>query len=52
MKKIQLTQHEWFEAMKVPLPHRNRKKYTRKDKHKASWKTGSSVVYLGKLMVS
>jgi hypothetical protein len=51
MKKVQLTQHEWFEALKVPKPHRNKKKYYRKDKHKASWKTGSSVVHLGVLMI-
>jgi len=34
MKKVQLTQHEWFDAMKLPTPHRNRKKYRRKEKHK------------------
>ena len=36
MKKIQLTRHEWQEAMKVPLPHRNKKQYFRKEKHKKS----------------
>ena len=36
MKKIQLTRHEWQEAMKVPLPHRNKKKHFRKEKHKKS----------------
>ena len=36
MKKIQLTRHEWQEAMKVPLPHRNKKKYFRKEKFKKS----------------
>jgi len=34
IQKIQLTQHEWFEAMKMPTPHRNKKKFYRKDKHK------------------
>jgi hypothetical protein len=34
MKKITLTQHEWYDAMKLPTPHRNRKKYRRKEKHK------------------
>lgn len=34
MKKIIRTQHEWFEALKVPTPHRNKKKYRRKEKHK------------------
>ena len=34
MKKIQLTQHEWFDALKVPKPHRNKKKYRRKEKHR------------------
>jgi hypothetical protein len=34
MKKIQLTKHEWFDALKVPSPHRNKKKYFRKEKHK------------------
>ena len=34
MKKIVLTQHEWYDAMKLPTPHRNKKKYYRKEKHK------------------
>ena len=33
MKKTTLTQHEWFDALKVPTPHRNKKKYRRKEKH-------------------
>jgi len=33
MKKVQLTQHEWYNSMKVPSPHRNKKKYKRKGKH-------------------
>jgi len=36
MKKIILTQHEWFDALKLPTPHRNKKKYYRKEKHKKS----------------
>jgi hypothetical protein len=34
MRKIQLTKHEWFDALKVPSPHRNKKKYFRKEKYK------------------
>ena len=34
LKKITLTQHEWYDAMKLPTPHRNKKKYYRKEKHK------------------
>ena len=34
MKKIILTLQEWRDALRVPTPVRNKKKYTRKDKHK------------------
>ena len=34
LKEIELTLHEWFDALKVPTPHRNKKKFYRKDKHK------------------
>ena len=34
MKKVILTQREWYDAMKSPTPHRNKKKYYRKEKHK------------------
>ncbi len=34
MKKIQLTWHEWYDALKTPSPYRNKKKYYRKKKHK------------------
>ena len=34
MKKIQLTLHEWYDALKTPSPYRNKKKYYRKRKHK------------------
>jgi len=38
MEKIELTIHEWKDALKVPSPHRNKKKYFRKEKHKNTWK--------------
>ncbi len=42
IKEIQLTQHEWFDAMRVPTPHRNKKKFFRKEKHKNGlYKNGS-----------
>ena len=34
LEKIELTIHEWKDALKVPPPHRNKKKYFRKEKHK------------------
>jgi hypothetical protein len=46
MKKIILTQHEWYDSMKTPGPHRNRKKYYRKEKHKKGWSSNPSFVYL------
>ena len=39
LKEIQLTQHEWNEAMRMPTPHRNKKKFFRKEKHKKMWKS-------------
>jgi len=45
MKKVQLTQHEWYEGLKVPLPHRNKKKYYRKEKHKKNGGTFGSPNY-------
>lgn len=39
LEKVQLTQHEWNDAMRVPLPYRNKKKYFRKEKHKKIWKS-------------
>jgi hypothetical protein len=38
MEKIELTIHEWKDALKVPSPHRNKKKYFRKEKYKNTWK--------------
>ena len=46
MKKITLTQHEWSDSMKVHEPHRNKKKYYRKEKHKNAWISRPSFVYL------
>lgn len=34
LEKINITLQEWFDALKVPSPYRNKKKYYRKDKHK------------------
>ena len=39
LEKIQLTIHEWNEAMCMPTPYRNKKKYYRKEKHKDVWKS-------------
>ena len=34
LTKINITLEEWFDALKVPAPYRNKKKYYRKEKHK------------------
>jgi hypothetical protein len=34
LTKINYTLEEWFDALKVPTPHRNKKKYYKKIKHK------------------
>jgi|TARA_R110000796_G_scaffold40586_1_gene100451 hypothetical protein len=34
LQEIKLTITEWFDALKTPTPHRNKKKYYRKTKHK------------------
>ena len=39
LKQITLTQHEWLDALKVPTPHRNKKKYYKKEKHKGRGNT-------------
>jgi hypothetical protein len=39
LEKIELTIHEWNEAMRMPLPYRNKKKYYKKEKHKNAWKS-------------
>ena len=46
VKEIQLTQHEWNEAMRMPTPHRNKKKFHRKEKHKKGWRSEEQFVYL------
>lgn len=46
LEKIELTIHEWKDALKVPPPHRNKKKYFRKEKHKKIWKGESPSVHL------
>jgi len=45
MKKVILTKHEWFEALKVPKPYRDRSKYYRKEKHKKNGGTFGSLNY-------
>lgn len=34
LKQVTLTYQEWMEALKMPTPIKNKKKYTRKEKHK------------------
>jgi hypothetical protein len=34
LTKINFTLEEWFDALKVPAPYRNKKKYFKKVKHK------------------
>ena len=34
LQKVTLTRQEWQEALRMPTPVRNKKKYTRKNKHK------------------
>ena len=36
LKKITLTTAEWLQSLKMPSPHKNKKKYNRKLKHKKS----------------
>jgi hypothetical protein len=46
LEKIELTIHEWKDALKVPSPHRNKKKYFRKEKYKKTWRGESPSVHL------
>jgi len=46
LKQIVLTREEWQDAMKLPTPHRNKKRYYRKEKHKKGWSSNPSFVYL------
>ena len=39
LKEQELTLPEWNDALRVPTPHKNKKKYTRKKKHNKSWKS-------------
>lgn len=34
LQMIQITKEEWFNALRVPTPTKNKKKYYRKEKHK------------------
>tara|TARA_R110000822_G_scaffold99913_4_gene225191 strand:+ start:3428 stop:3577 length:150 start_codon:yes stop_codon:yes gene_type:complete len=34
LKEVKLTLQEWFDALRVPTPVRNKKKYRRNKKHK------------------
>jgi hypothetical protein len=34
LEEIHLTLQEWLAALKMPSPHRNKKKFYRKTKHK------------------
>ena len=34
LEEVVLTYREWLEALKIPTPVRNKKKYRRKTKHK------------------
>lgn len=44
LKYTKLTQHEWFDALKVPTPHKNKKKYRRKEKHKKNGESFGSPI--------
>jgi len=33
LENITLTRQEWLDALKVPTPHKNKKKYARKSKY-------------------
>ena len=34
LEEVHLTYQEWIEALKMPTPVKNKKKYSRKSKHK------------------
>ena len=46
LKEQELTLQEWNDALRVPTPHKNKKKYTRREKHKKGWKSEEQFVYL------
>ena len=37
VKQVELTQQEWQDALRMPTPHKNKKKYSRKGKNKRNW---------------
>jgi hypothetical protein len=39
LEKISITIQEWYDALRLPTPHQNKKKYYRKEKHKDGWKS-------------
>ena len=41
LKEVTLTWHEWQEALKMPTPTKNKKRYSRKVKHR----NGSEELY-------
>ena len=45
LKQITLTQQEWQDALRNPTPHRNKKKYYRKVKHKGVNDDTSLYIY-------
>ena len=45
---MQLTQHEWQDALRVPAPYRDKKKFYRKKKHKKGWRSEEQFVYYGR----
>ena len=34
LQEVQLTLQDWHDALRMPTPHKNKKKYNRKKKHK------------------
>tara|TARA_B100001564_G_C20593956_1_gene649282 strand:+ start:1109 stop:1249 length:141 start_codon:yes stop_codon:yes gene_type:complete len=34
LKQVTLTFQEWRDSLRVPMPHKSKKHYTRKEKHK------------------
>jgi|TARA_B100000900_G_scaffold347747_1_gene313064 hypothetical protein len=34
LKQVTLTFQEWKDSLRVPMPHKSKKHYTRKEKHK------------------
>ena len=36
LEEVQLTIQDWWDALRVPTPHKNKKKYDRKKKHRSN----------------